>query len=179
LGVAHCNDLCAATNDGEVWKLEYTIVPPPDGMMNEIERRLALQRAGRMLPFAVRDLSCDRVVGMTTYMNLDANVQRVEIGSTWYARSAQRTAINTECKLLLLRHAFEVLDVIAVEFRTSSLNLPSRKAIERLGATYDGTMRNHMRMPNGTLRDTCMYSILPDEWPKVKARLEAMLAPTQ
>jgi hypothetical protein len=112
---------------------------------------------------------------MSTYTNLDASVRRVEIGSTWYARSAQRTAINTECKLLLLRHAFEVLDVIAVEFRTSSLNLPSRKAIERLGATYDGTMRNHMRMPNGTLRDTCVYSILPEEWPGVEAKLLAKL----
>jgi RimJ/RimL family protein N-acetyltransferase len=175
LGLAHCDDLCAATSDGEIWKLEYTIVPPPDGMMNEIERRLALQRAGRMLPFAVRDLRSGRVIGMSTYTNLDASVRRVEIGSTWYARSAQRTAINTECKLLLLRHAFEVLDVIAVEFRTSSLNLPSRAAIERIGAFYDGTLRNHMRMPNGTLRDTCVYSILPDEWPKVKARLGAKL----
>ena len=119
LSIVHCDDLRAATSDGEIWKLEYTIVPAPEGMMHEIRRRLALQHAGRMLPFAVRDLSRGCVVGMTTYMNLDASVQRVEIGSTWYARSAQRTAINTECKLLLLQHAFEVLDVIAVEFRTS------------------------------------------------------------
>jgi RimJ/RimL family protein N-acetyltransferase len=145
-------------------------------MRAEIDRRLSLFEQGTMLPFTVRQLASGRVVGMTTYMNVDSVNCRVEIGSTWYAREAQRTALNTECKYMLLRHAFETLDVIAVEFRTHFFNYQSRRAIERLGARQDGILRNHMRMPNGTLRDTVVYSILPSEWPAVKAHLEAELA---
>ena len=171
LAPEHHDDLCAAVRDGELWKLTYTIIPDPEHMRAEIERRLQLHRAGSMLPFAVRQPESGKVVGMTTYMNIDSANRRVEIGSTWYARSVQRTALNTACKLLLLTHAFETLDVIAVEFRTGSLNLQSQRAIERLGARPDGILRNHMRMPNGSLRDTCVYSILPDEWPAVKERL--------
>jgi RimJ/RimL family protein N-acetyltransferase len=113
---------------------------------------------------------------MTTYMHIDATHRRVEIGSTWYARSVQRTALNTECKRMLLGHAFEVLGCIAVEFRTSSQNEASRRAIERLGARLDGILRSHMRHRDGSLRDTCVYSITADEWPAVRAHLDALLA---
>lgn len=175
LAPAQHDELCDAARDGELWKLSFTIIPDPEHMHAEIERRLRLHREGSMLPFAVRRPSDSKVVGMTTYMNIDNVQRRVEIGSTWYAASAQRTALNTACKLLLLTHAFETLDVIAVEFRTSSLNLRSQRAIERIGAKQDGILRNHMRMPNGSLRDTCVYSILPSEWPAVKQDLFAKL----
>ncbi len=168
---AHHDDLCDATRDGELWKLWYTIVPSPEGMRAEIDRRNTLLQKGTMLPWAVRDLASGKVVGMTTYMNIEADKPRVEVGSTWYARSVQRTALNTECKLMLLSHAFDTLGCIAVEFRTSFFNFQSRRAIERLGAKPDGILRNHMRMPDGTLRDTCVYSILPHEWPAVQKNL--------
>ena len=141
LAAEHHDDLCEAVRDGELWKLSYTIIPDPEQMRAEIERRLQLHRAGSMLPFAVRQPVSGKVVGMTTYMNIDRASRRVEIGSTWYARSVQRTALNTACKLLLLTHAFETLDVIAVEFRTGSLNLQSQRAIERLEAKPRGTTR--------------------------------------
>jgi len=172
---AHHDDLCNATHDGELWKLWYTIVPSPEQMRAEIDRRNGLLAQGTMLPWAVRDIATGKVVGMTTYMNIESDKPRVEIGSTWYARSVQRTALNTECKLLLLSHAFETLACIAVEFRTSFFNFQSRRAIERLGARPDGILRNHMRMPDGTLRDTCVFSILPHEWPAVKKNLEFRL----
>jgi RimJ/RimL family protein N-acetyltransferase len=144
-------------------------------MGRELERRLSLQAAGAMLPFTVLDGS-GTPVGMTTYMNVDAVSRRVEIGSTWVAKSTQRSPLNTECKWLLLRHAFEALDCIAVEFRTHRLNLQSRRAIERLGAQLDGILRAHQRSPNGSLRDTAVYSITAAEWPAVKAHLEWQLA---
>ena len=128
-----------------------------------------------MLPFAVIDRRDGKAVGMTTYMNIEAAHRRLEIGSTWYGKSVQRTPINTECKLLLLRHAFEELACIAVEFRTHFINRPSRLAIERLGAKFDGIIRSHMIMPNGTVRDSAMYSIIASEWPTVKANLEWLL----
>ena len=171
----HCADLIEAVKDGELWTLWYTFVPTPDAMEAQIDERLAKRAAGAMLPFAVIDASSGRAVGMTTYMNIDAASRRVEIGGTWYRKAVQRTSINTECKLMLLTHAFEELDCIAVEFRTHFLNQQSRRAIERLGAKLDGILRNHITMPNGTLRDTCVYSILPGEWPAVKANLEARL----
>jgi len=176
LAQQHAVDLAAAVADGELWKLWYTTVPEPDGISAEIARRLALQAAGTMIPFAVIDSGTGRAVGMTTYMNIDQVNARVEIGSTWYASSFQRTALNTEAKLLLLTHAFERLACIAVEFRTHVQNQQSRRAIERLGAKLDGILRNHMVMRNGTLRDTVVYSILPEEWPDVKAGLEMKLA---
>jgi RimJ/RimL family protein N-acetyltransferase len=171
LSDAHCAGLIEATKDGELWRLWYTTVPSPQGMAGEIERRLKLREAGSMLPFAVIDLASGRPAGMTTYMNIDAVNRRVEIGSTWYRKSVQRSGINTECKLLMLRHAFETLDCIAVEFRTHFLNQQSRRAIERLGAKLDGVLRNHMRMADGSLRDTCSYSIVASEWPAVRANL--------
>jgi RimJ/RimL family protein N-acetyltransferase len=170
----HLEGLRAATADGELWRLWYTAVPSPERMAAEIERRLALQAAGSMLPFTVFD-AAGRIVGMTTYMNIDAANRRVEIGSTWTAASAQRSALNTQCKRLLLGHAFEVLDCIAVEFRTHRLNMQSRRAIERLGAQLDGILRSHQRMPDGTLRDTAVYSITAAEWPTIRTHLDWQL----
>jgi RimJ/RimL family protein N-acetyltransferase len=178
----HQAELAEAVKDGELWKLWYTSVPSPDGMEAEIDRRLGLQAAGSMLPFAVIDSAGGqgsgpgRAVGMTTYMNVDASNKRVEIGSTWYRRSAQRSDLNTRCKRLLLGHAFETLECIAVEFRTHVFNRQSRAAIERLGAKLDGILRSHQRAANGTLRDTCVYSIIAAEWPTVKAHLEFQLS---
>ncbi|MGB3273885.1 MAG: GNAT family protein [Xanthobacteraceae bacterium] len=170
LAPAHHDGLVAAARDGELWRLWYTTVPHPDAMMKEIERRLGLQRAGLMLPFTVKD--ADGVIaGMTTYMDVDAANRRVEIGSTWYATRVQRTALNTQCKLLLLTHAFETLGCIAVEFRTHFFNHQSRRGIERLGAKQDGILRSHRIAANGTLRDTVVYSIIASEWPTVKGHL--------
>ena len=178
LTAAHHDDLVEAVRDGELWKLWYTSIPTPDGMTAEIERRLGLQKAGSMLPFAVLDAS-GKAVGMTTYMNIDAANRRVEIGSTWYRTAVQRSPLNTECKRLLLGHAFETLDCIAVEFRTHFFNHQSRRGIERLGAKLDGVLRSHQinRHPDaqGALRDTCVYSILAGEWPTVKAHLTHQL----
>ena len=171
----HHDDLIEAVKDGELWNLWFTSVPNPEGMRAEIDRRLDLQKQGSMLPFAVLLNSTGKAVGMTTYMNVDSVHRRVEIGSTWYRKSVQRTLVNTECKLLLLTHAFESLNCIAVEFRTHFFNHQSRRAIERLGAKLDGILRNHQRAANGTLRDTCVYSILPSEWPTVKAHLRQLL----
>jgi len=166
--------LTEAVRDGELWKLWYTAVPSPEGMAKEIDRRLGLQATGSMLPFTVFDAD-GRIAGMTTYMNVDAANRRVEIGSTWYAKRVQRSAVNTQCKLLLLTHAFEKLDCIAVEFRTHFFNHQSRRGIERLGAKQDGILRNHVVAPNGTLRDTVVFSIIVGEWPTVKAHLNYQL----
>ena len=171
----HSDDLTDAVKDGALWTLWYTSVPAPEGMQAEIERRLTLQAAGTMLPFAVIDNTSGRAVGMTTYMNVDAANRRVEIGSTWTAARMQRGPFNTECKLLLLGHAFESLDCIAVEFRTHFFNQQSRAAIARLGAKQDGILRNHQVAPNGTMRDTVVFSIINSEWPTVKAHLTYQL----
>lgn len=174
LHTSHADELIEAAKDGELYTLWYTGVPPPERMLAEIERRLTLQAKGSMLPFTV--LVGAKPVGMTTYTNIDAANKRVEIGFTWYAKSVQRSGVNTRAKLALLRHAFENLDVIAVEFCTHFFNHQSRRAIERLGAKLDGILRNHRRLPDGSLRDTCVYSILPHEWPAVKAHLTYQLA---
>jgi N-acetyltransferase len=175
LAAEHLDGLIDAVRDGELWQLWYTSIPAPERMGAEIERRLGLQARGSMLPFTVFN-SAGRIVGMTTYMNIDAVNKRVEIGSTWYAHSVQRTPLNTECKLMLLTQAFEGLGCIAVEFRTHRLNLPSRRAIERLGAQLDGILRCHLRAADGTLRDTAVYSITANEWPVVKSHLTWQLA---
>ena len=172
LSPEHEQGLSEAVQDGNLWELWFTLVPKPEEVRAEIERRLKLQAAGSMLPFTVIDRHSGRIVGMTTYMNIDAAAPRVEIGSTWYAKSVQRTPLNTEAKLLLLTHAFESLDCLAVEFRTHFMNHASRRAIERLGAKLDGILRAHQRMPNGTLRDTCVYSITAQEWPMIRAHLQ-------
>ena len=166
----HCDGLTEAVKDGELWKLWYTFIPKAEDMRKEIDRRLGLQAAGAMLPFTVLDAD-GKIAGMTTYMNVDAANRRVEIGATWYRRRVQRTGLNTECKLLLLTHAFEQLNCIAVEFRTHYFNRQSRAGIERLGAKLDGVLRQHLITANGTLRDTCVYSILDHEWPTVKTHL--------
>jgi N-acetyltransferase len=170
----HHAGLVEAAKDGELWKLWYTFVPKAEDMTREIDRRLGLREAGSMLPFTVFD-AAGRIAGMTTYMNVDAANRRVEIGSTWYAKRVQRTPLNTQCKLLLLQHAFEAIDCIAVEFRTHFFNHQSRRAIERLGARQDGILRNHQIAPNGTLRDTVVFSIIRAEWPTVKAHLTYQL----
>jgi RimJ/RimL family protein N-acetyltransferase len=166
--------LVEAVNDGELWKLWYTFIPKAEDMAKEIDRRLGLQKSGAMLPFTVFDAD-GKIAGMSTYMNVDTPNRRVEIGSTWYAKRVQRSALNTQCKLLLLTHAFEKLDCIAVEFRTHFFNHQSRRGIERLGAKLDGILRNHQIAPNGTLRDTVVYSIIASEWPTAKTHLEYQL----
>ena len=175
LAADHHDALCEAVRDGELWRLWYTSVPAPAGMVAEIARRLSLQAAGSMLPFTVFD-AAGRIAGMTTYMHIDAVNRRVEIGSTWTRASAQRTPLNTQCKRLLLGHAFEALDCIAVEFRTHRLNTQSRRAIERLGAQLDGILRSHLRAGDGSLRDTAVYSITAAEWPAVRSHLDWQLA---
>ena len=178
LSAAHHDDLLEAVKDGELWRHWYTAIPTPDKMAAEIERRLSLHKQGSMLPFTVQVNG--KAVGMTTYMHIDAANLRVEIGSTWYRKSVQRSPANTECKRMILAHAFEQLHCNAVEFRTHFFNQQSRRAIERLGAKLDGVLRNHQinHHPDaaGALRDTCVYSILNTEWPSVKAHLDYQLS---
>ncbi|MFI7586406.1 GNAT family N-acetyltransferase [Spongisporangium articulatum] len=171
----HHDGLVQATRDGELWRLSYTSIPDPDGMRAEIDRRLGLLEAGTMLPFTLLS-AAGTVLGMTTFMNVDAVNRRVEIGSTWNRRSTQRTGTNTESKLLLLGHAFETLGCIAVEFRTHWLNQQSRAAIARLGAKQDGVLRQHQRMPDGSFRDTVVFSIIDSEWPAIRTELRRRLA---
>ncbi|MGB3371285.1 MAG: GNAT family protein, partial [Rhodococcus sp. (in: high G+C Gram-positive bacteria)] len=167
--------LCDAARDGELWNLWYTFVPRPEDMAAEIDRRLGLLHAQSMLPFTVRRNDTGQIIGMTTYMNADAGHRRVEIGSTWNATSAHRSGTNTASKLLLLTHAFEQLQCIAVEFRTHWMNMQSRTAIAHLGAKQDGILRNHQRMPDGSLRDTVVFSIIESEWPAVRNELNRRL----
>lgn len=174
LSLDHLNALTAAVQDGNIHELWYTSAPAPAEMREDIERRLALHAAGSMLPFTVLDAG-GTPVGMTTFMNVDVSNRRVEIGSTWYAARVQRTALNTAAKRLLLSHAFDTLACIAVEFRTHFLNHGSRRAIERLGARLDGVLRAHSIAKNGTVRDTCVYSITAPEWPAVRSHLEWQL----
>ena len=180
LRAQHHDELAEAVRDGALWQLWYTAIPSPEGMAAEIERRLHLQTLGSMCPFAVIDPVTAKAVGMTTYMHIDAVNRRVEIGSTWYRQSVQRSPLNTEAKRLLLAHAFEQLDCIAVEFRTHFFNHQSRRAIERLGAKLDGVLRNHQinahPLGAGALRDTCVYSIIASEWPNVRSHLDFQLS---
>lgn len=177
LASGHHDDLVQAVKDGALWERWVTAIPAPADMAAEIARRLDLRERGTMLPFAI--IVAGGAVGMTTYMNIDADNRRVEIGSTWLRQSLQRTMVNTECKRLLLAYAFETLDCIAVEFRTHRFNHQSVRAIERLGARLDGVLRNHQinlhPLAPQTLRDTCVYSIIAGEWPTVKAHLAHQL----
>ena len=175
LSIDHVSDLINAVKDGNLYNHWYTSIPQPKNMKMEIERRLKLQDMGTMLPFAVISLKTENAVGMTTYMNVDKENKRVEIGSTWYAKSVQRTSLNTECKLVLLEHAFEKLNCICVEFRTHFMNHQSRRGIERLGAKLDGILRSNAIQKNGTIRDTAVYTIIISEWSSVKANLEYQL----
>lgn len=175
LALEHHDELVEAVQDGELWKLWYTRVPSPDQMRAEIERRLELQQTGYMLPFTTRRLSDGKIIGMTTYCNIDAATPRLEIGYTWNAAGAQGSGTNPDSKLLLLGHAFETLGCTAVEFHTHWMNQQSREAIARLGAKQDGVLRAHLRMPDGTVRDTVVFSIIASEWPMVKSGLEFRL----
>ncbi|MEY4997578.1 MAG: hypothetical protein RLY59_982, partial [Actinomycetota bacterium] len=168
-------ELCAATEDGKLHELWYTPIPSPETMSAEIDRRLGLYKQGTMMPFATIDVETGKAIGMTTFMNMKLENFKVEIGSTWMANSFQGTAINPEAKLLMLSYAFDVLGCNAVELRTHEKNAQSRAAIEKLGAKIDGMLRNDMVMPNGTLRNTAVYSITKDEWPAVHDGLIARL----
>lgn len=176
LNAEHGEQLEAAASEPGLERLWYTSVPTPEQVAGEIASRLAQRNAGAMNPWVQRRSSDGRIVGMTTFCNIDQSNRHVEIGYTWIAPSAQRTGLNTEAKLLLLRHAFEACDAIAVEFRTHWHNRQSREAIARLGAKQDGVLRNHRIQPDGSLRDTVVFSILPAEWPAVRMGLEARLA---
>jgi RimJ/RimL family protein N-acetyltransferase len=171
----HETELLAAARDGELWKLWYTSVGSPDAVLAYIDSALAMRDNLGAMPFVVRRKSDGVIVGSTRFFNVDAANRRLEIGHTWYSQSVQRSGVNTEAKLLLLKHAFEVLDCIAVEFRTHWFNFDSRAAIARLGAKQDGVLRNHAIAPNGTLRDTVVFSIIASEWPTVKAHLRHQL----
>ena len=167
--------LATAAADGEIWRLWYTSVATPEKMAGYIGVALDMRERLGGMPFVVRENATGDVVGCTRYFNVDANNRRLEIGHTWYAQRAQRSAINTECKLLLLTHAFEKLRCIAVEFRTHWFNHASRAAIARLGAKQDAVLRNHQISPDGSYRDTVVFSIIESEWPAVKQHLRYQL----
>jgi RimJ/RimL family protein N-acetyltransferase len=171
----HAVGLARSSADGEVWRKWTTSIPKPDDVAADIDARRADHARGRMVPWATC-LPDGTPVGETTYWDVDEENRRLEIGGTWLGASAQRTKVNPEAKLLQLTRAFEVLDCIAVEFRTHWHNRQSRRAIEALGAKQDGVLRNHRRMADGTLRDTVVFSIVRDEWPTVRAGLRARLA---
>jgi len=176
LQLEHAGALARAAADGELWRLWYTHIAPPDGMPEYVATALDMRERLDAMPFVVRANATGNVVGCTRYFNVDAKNRRLEIGHTWYARSVQRTALNTECKLLLLAHAFETLRCIAVEFRTHWFNHASRAAIARLGAKQDGVLRNHQLMADGARRDTVVFSIIDGEWPAVRQHLRHLLA---
>ena len=171
LAPSHAAALVEAIADGGLDALWYTIVPAPAAVPGWIETARAQQAAGRALPFAVVRRRDGRVVGSTRYMNVEESQRRLEIGTTFYSASVQRSGLNTECKRLLLQHAFESLGCLAVEFRTHWFNQRSREAIARLGAKQDGVLRNHQRLPDGSLRDTVVFSILDTEWPATRRHL--------
>ena len=175
LALQHEEALKRAATDGELWRLWYTSVAPPAKMAEYIEVAMDMRERQGAMPFIVRENADGETVGCTRYFNVDAINRRVEIGHTWYAKRAQRTAINTECKLMLLTHAFEKLACIAVEFRTHWFNHASREAIARLGAKQDAVLRNHQLMPDGSKRDTVVFSIIDGEWPAVKRHLQFQL----
>jgi N-acetyltransferase len=175
LSVDHTAGLRDASADGELWRLWYTHIAPPDRMHEYVATALDMRERLDAMPFVVRDNASGDIVGCTRYFNVDVANRRLEIGHTWYARRVQRTAVNTECKLLLLNHAFETLRCIAVEFRTHWFNHASRAAIARLGAKQDAVLRNHQLMPDGAKRDTVVFSIIDNEWPAVRQHLRHQL----
>ena len=172
LAPEHIDGLAAAAADGDLWRLWFTSVPEPRQTADYIADALAGQRAGHMLPWAVRDLATDTIVGSTRYHDIVTSVDRVEIGYTWYAASRQRSHINSACKILLMTHAFETLGCGVVGFRTDNFNFRSQRAIEALGAKKDGVLRHHFRRRDGSVRDSVMYSVLAAEWPAVRQNLE-------
>ena len=171
LSLEHLDGLISAVKDGELWKLWFTSIPAPEKAGEYIKTALGMRENAGAMPFIVRDRESNKIIGCTRYFNVDEVNQRLEIGYTWYSESYQRTAANTECKYLLLSHAFEKLDAIAVEFRTHWHNHKSRAAIARLGAKQDGVLRNHQRTADGSYRDTVVFSIINLEWPAVRQSL--------
>jgi RimJ/RimL family protein N-acetyltransferase len=176
LGPEHHDGLVAAATDGKLWELWFTSVPDPGGTADYIAAALAGQRAGHMLPWAVRELATDTIVGSTRYHDIVTSVDRVEIGWTWYSASRQRSSVNSACKLLLMTHAFETLGCQVVGFRTDNFNFRSQRAIEALGAKKDGVLRHHFRRRDGSVRDSVMYSVLASEWPAVRRNLQWRLS---
>ncbi|HMU91994.1 MAG TPA: GNAT family N-acetyltransferase [Anaerolineales bacterium] len=172
LSLEHLDGIKEAVLDGELWKLWFTSIPSPETAETYIRSALELRENAGWMAFVVREKATNKIIGSTRYCNVDEVNQRLEIGYTWYAESHQRSAVNTECKYLLLTHAFEKLDAIAVEFRTHWHNHKSRAAIARLGAKQDGVLRNHTKSANGVYRDTVVFSIINLEWPVVKQSLE-------
>ncbi|MCM5568970.1 GNAT family N-acetyltransferase [Burkholderiaceae bacterium FT117] len=175
LARAHRDQVLAAAADGELWRLWYTAAPGPETIDAWLDAALDQRERLGAMPFVVRRAADDRVVGVTRMFNVDAANRRLEIGHTWYSASVQRSAVNTECKAMLLAHAFDALGCIAVEMRTHFMNRQSRAAIERLGAKLDGVLRHHQLLANGTIRDTCVYSIVAPEWPAVRENLRWQL----
>ncbi len=176
LSPEHHDELVAAAADGNLWELWFTSVPEPNQTRAYIESAQAGQRAGHMLPWAVREQSSGKIVGSTRFHDIVASIDRVEIGYTWYAKSRQRTHVNTSCKLLLLQHAFDTLGCKVVGWRTDNFNFESQRAIEGLGAKKDGVLRHHQARRDGTVRDSVLYSMLAGEWPDAKRHLELRLA---
>jgi N-acetyltransferase len=172
----HYDGLVAAASDGKLWELWFTSVPEPGATLLYIADAVRGQSEGHMLPWAVRDLATNTIVGSTRYHDIVPAIDRVEIGWTWYAQRCQRTNVNTTCKLLLLEHAFDVLGCAVVGLRTDNFNFRSQKAIEGIGAKKDGVLRHHQARRDGTVRDSVLYSILKAEWPDVKRHLELRLA---
>ena len=171
LGREHEDALARAAADGELWRLWYTTVAPPEKMAEYIATALDMRERLGAMPFVVREKPSGDIVGCTRYFNVDETNRRLEIGHTWYSKRVQRGPINTECKLLLLTHAFETLDLHRVEFKTDALNEQSRKALLRIGAVQEGLFRKHMTTASGRVRDSVYFSILDTEWPGIKARL--------
>ena len=172
----HRNKLLEAAADGRLWELWFTSVPSEATIDSYIETALDGRASGTMYPFVVIDKVSEKIIGSTRYLNISRENLRLEIGATWYAKSYQRSGVNTECKFLLLSHAFESLNCICVQFRTHWHNLASRRAIERLGAKMDGVLRNERISPDGSKRDTVVYSILDSEWPAVKQALSYFMS---
>lgn len=171
MDISYLQALQEAVQDGELWKLWYTYVPTPAKMEAWVLKALSESEEGVSVPFVIKRNIDNRIVGSTRFMNIEKDIRRLEIGTTWYSKNVQRSPLNTECKFLLLRHAFEDLKCLAVEFRTHRLNNQSRKAIMRLGAQEDGILRNHRIASDGTVRDTAVYSVIDSEWPGVKSHL--------
>ena len=173
---AHAESLIAAASDGELWNTQVTIIPEPAGMKDYIQAALDGQALGRELPFVIIEKASDKIVGTTRFYEIRPQDSAAAIGYTWLAKSAQRTPVNTESKLLLLAHAFEQWRCNRVELITDVLNEQSRAAIGRLGAKQEGILRKQLILPSGRIRDSVVFSIINDEWPEVKARLVAKLA---
>lgn len=176
LEAVHEAGLKAAAADGELWQLRVTSVPEPYATADYINAALRAREAGERFAFAVIEQATGKVLGTTSFHDILPAVKRVEIGYTWYAKSAQRTHVNTTCKLLMLSHAFDVLNCNVVGWRTDNYNFASQRAIERLGAKKDGVIRGHHLRRDGTIRDTVMYSLRKGEWPEVRAHLNYLLS---